>query len=130
MDICRAAINALSRRASGAFSVDLKENRAGLPCITEINAGRFFIGMTAFDQISAHGTATTFVALALNDPVALSYSYVTRPDYYVVRDLDILPGVFSAEDLFKTIARWDARPHPTPGTPNPARSPIRRPPTR
>src|SRR5262245_19560393 len=106
MDICRTAITALSRSASGAFSVDLKENRAGVPCITEINAGRFFIGMTAFDQVSRHPVASTFVRLAMREPVELAEPYVTPVDYYVVRDLDTLPGVVSARALFTDISRW------------------------
>jgi carbamoylphosphate synthase large subunit len=110
VETCRTAIGALSRRISGAFSVDLKENRAGIPCITEINAGRFFIGMTAFDQVSVQGTASTFVDLALGKrPVVLPDAYVTRPDHYVVRDLDTLPGVFSEEELLSGTTRRAAR---------------------
>ena len=40
VDVCRAAVEAVDHRASGAFSVDLKEDARGTPCITEINAGR------------------------------------------------------------------------------------------
>jgi carbamoylphosphate synthase large subunit len=116
VETSHAAIRALSRRASGAFSVDLKENRAGVPCITEINAGRFFIGMTAFDHVSKRGAATTFVDLALDQIVDLPEPYVTLADYYVVRDLDTLPGVFAAGDFFTAITRWPplAWPRPLP----------------
>jgi len=106
VDISRQAIRALSRTASGAFSVDLKENSEGVPCITEINAGRFFIGMTAFDQVSTHNTSTAYVRLALHEPLHLQDGYVTIPDHYVVRDLDTLPGVFSAEALFAGVNPW------------------------
>lgn len=102
---CRA-ITALSPAASGAFSVDLKENRAGVPCITEINAGRFFIGMTAFDQVSRHPVAGTFVRLAEGESVRLEEPDTTLPDFYVVRDLDTLPGVVSAAELLTDINRW------------------------
>ena len=100
VDISNRAIRAISPEASGAFSIDLKENAEGIPCITEINAGRFFIGMTAFDQVSKHSTSATYVCLALHQPLNLQDAYVTLPDHYVVRDLDTLPGVFSAEALF------------------------------
>lgn len=106
VDICRQAVLAISPLASGAFSIDLKENRDDIPCITEINAGRFFIGMTAFDHINRHSMAATYVHLSQGDAVMLPEGDVTVPDYYVVRDLDTLPGVFSAEDLFDTIALW------------------------
>jgi carbamoyl-phosphate synthase large subunit len=103
VDIARDAITALSPTASGAFSVDLKENRGGVPCITEINAGRFFIGMTAFDSVSKHSQAQTYVQLALGLPVDLSNPCATVEGYYVVRDLDTLPGVFHADDFFDGI---------------------------
>jgi carbamoylphosphate synthase large subunit len=105
VDISKRAIRALSPTASGAFSVDLKENAAGVPCVTEINAGRFFIGMTALDQVSKHAVASVFVCLALDGLVDLSEEYTTVPDYYVVRDLDTMPGIFSADDLFSGITR-------------------------
>jgi carbamoyl-phosphate synthase large subunit len=108
VDISCRAISALSPAASGAFSVDLKENREGVPCITEINAGRFFIGMTAFDHVSRHPVASTYVRLAHGDPIDLPERYTTLPDYYVVRDLDTLPGVVAAVDLFAGITRWPA----------------------
>jgi carbamoyl-phosphate synthase large subunit len=106
VDICNQAIRALSPRASGAFSVDLKENSEGVPCITEINAGRFFIGMTAFDQVSRHNTSITYVLLALREPVDLQNAYVTVSGHYVVRDLDTQPGVLSEDALFLGLTPW------------------------
>ena len=79
-----------------------------MPCITEINAGRFFIGMTAFDQVSRHSMAQTYADLALGEPLDLSEAYVTVADYYMVRDLDTLPGVYAAEALFDSIVKWPA----------------------
>jgi carbamoyl-phosphate synthase large subunit len=108
VDISSQAIRALSPTASGAFSVDLKENSEGVPCITEINAGRFFIGMTAFDQVSTYNTSIAYVRLAHHEPIDLPDAYVTIPDHYVVRDLDTLPGVFSADALFSSVIPWSA----------------------
>jgi len=106
VDICQQAICALAPTVSGAFSVDLKEDVEGIPCITEINAGRFFIGMTAFDDVSRHNTTTALIKLSLGEPLDLTDSYVTVPDHYVVRDLDTLPGVFSATDLLAGVNAW------------------------
>ena len=103
LDTCVRAIRALGRTASGAFSVDLKEDRDGVPCITEINAGRFFIGMTAFDHVGKHNMPHTYVKLALGEPVGLRDEYDAVEDYYLVRDLDTLPGVFHAAELFDGI---------------------------
>lgn len=103
VDICRDAVRALSSKVSGAFSIDLKEDRRGVPCITEINAGRFFIGMTAFDHVGKHNMPLTYVRLALGEPVDLREEYDAVEDFYLVRDLDTLPGVFHADDLFEEI---------------------------
>lgn len=103
LDVCRAAVRTLGPRVSGAFSVDLKEDRRGVPCVTEINAGRFFIGMTAFDHVGKHNMPLTFVRLALGEPVALREEYDAVDGYYLVRDLDTLPGVFHADELFDGI---------------------------
>jgi carbamoyl-phosphate synthase large subunit len=50
VEISRAAIAAVAPGASGAFSVDVKEDATGRPHVTEINAGRFF-GRDAFDRV-------------------------------------------------------------------------------
>jgi carbamoyl-phosphate synthase large subunit len=108
VDICQAAIRALSPTASGAFSIDLKENAGGIPCITEINAGRFFIGMTCFDHVSRSGTASTYVRLSLGEAIDVPEKYVTVPDHYIVRDLDNVPGVFKAHDFFSEIITYQS----------------------
>jgi hypothetical protein len=104
VEVCTAAVRALDPAASGAFSIDLKENEAGVPCITEINAGRFFIGMTAFDRIGVHNMSACFVRLALGEPLAIVEPYDCPPDYYLVRDLDTPPGVFHADEILHGLA--------------------------
>ncbi|HUM18054.1 MAG TPA: hypothetical protein VL086_20355 [Candidatus Nitrosotalea sp.] len=103
LETSRAAVRSLAPGVSGAFSVDLKENRRGVPCVTEINAGRFFIGMTAFDHVGKHNLPLTFARLALGEAVTLRDEYDAVEDYYLVRDLDTLPGVFHADELLDGI---------------------------
>jgi len=43
------------------------------------------------------------VRLALGEPVGLREEYDAVADYYLVRDLDTLPGVFHADELFEDI---------------------------
>ena len=101
------AIRALVPQGFGRLQRGPQGESRRHPCITEINAGRFFIGMTAFDEVSTHRVASVFVRLACNEIVDdVLTEYATVPDYYVVRDLDTLPGVFSADDLFSGITRW------------------------
>ena len=102
-EICREAVLAVDRGASGLFSIDLKANADGTPCVTEINAGRFFIGMTSFDRVCKHNMTLTYVRMALGEPVDLRDEYDVAVDYYLVRDLDTLPHVFHAQEMFDGI---------------------------
>jgi biotin carboxylase len=103
VDVCRRAIEAVAPATSGAFSIDLKENRLGVPCITEINAGRFFIGMTAFSHVGKHNMPAIFVRLACGETVTLREEYDAVEGYYLVRDLDNAPGVFQEDELFSEV---------------------------
>lgn len=100
VEVCHAAIKAVAPRASGAFSVDVKEDADGRPHVTEINAGRFFMAMTAFDRVLKHNIALIYVRLAMGERIDFGNPYDSVDDYYVVRDIDIKPGVFHANDFF------------------------------
>jgi carbamoyl-phosphate synthase large subunit len=106
--VCTAAIRALDEHASGVYCFDLKGDRDGTPCITEINAGRFSMSTNLYDLTGKHNMAALAVRLALDEPVDIQDEYDATDDYYMVRDGDTVPGVFHADDLFETI--HDARP--------------------
>ena len=59
--------------------------------------------MTAFDHVGKHNMPLTYVRLALGERVDMQDEYDAVEDYYLVRDLDTLPGVFHADDLFDGI---------------------------
>jgi carbamoyl-phosphate synthase large subunit len=105
-DICAAALRALDRRASGVFSVDLKEDAGGQPCVTEINAGRFCMITPIFDRTGTRNMALTYLQLAYGEPVTPGGDDPDQ-DYYLVRDLDTTPGIFREDALFDDIR--DAR---------------------
>lgn len=109
-DICVAAIRALGADVSGAFSVDLKEDAFGLPRITEINAGRFITMMNLFDFTGKRSMTATYVALALGEPVDGGDDYDVDEEHYFMRDVDTVPAIFHADELFMGIAdaRWPA----------------------
>jgi biotin carboxylase len=106
-DICVATIRALGENATGVFSIDLKENAGGVPCVTEVNAGRFCMITSLFDLTGKHNMAATFVRLALGEPVDIRHEFDVAGDHYLVRDLDTLPAILSADDVFDAIT--DAR---------------------
>lgn len=102
-----AAVRAVDPSASGAFSVDLKEDGSGRPCVTEINVGRFLTGSPIFDLTGKHNMSLTYVRLALKEQVDIDPVYDVVEDYYMIRDLDALPDVFHADALHAGIE--DAR---------------------
>jgi carbamoyl-phosphate synthase large subunit len=107
VEACTRAIRAIDPRASGTFNFDLRENADGVPCITEINAGRFPSGNLIYDLTGRHNLAATFVRLALGQPVELREEYEAAEGWYSVRDLDTPTGIFRDEELFDRIE--DAR---------------------
>jgi DNA/RNA endonuclease YhcR with UshA esterase domain len=78
-----------------------------MPCITEINAGRFGMSTNIFDLPGKHNMASTYVQLALDEPVEISDRYDITEDYYMVRDVDTTPSLYSSDELFEGIE--DAR---------------------
>ena len=98
------------RDRRGAFRAIVEEAEA-TPAerrITEINAGRFSLSTNVYDLVGRHNMAVTYVRLALGDQVAIREQYDVAEDYYMVRDLDTLPGIFHAEAFLGGMI--DARP--------------------
>ena len=106
--VCAAALQAVDPRASGVFSIDLRADVAGEPCVTEINAGRFCMITNVFDLTGKHNMAALYVELALGEPVELRDEYDVAEDVYLVRDLDTVPGIFHADDFFRDIDEVEA----------------------
>ena len=106
-EVTTSAVRALGQDLSGLFSVDLKEDGEGTVCVTEINAGRFLAGTNLLDLTGKHNMAATYVQLALGERVETLEETDESAEYYMVRDVDTLPGVFQAEEFFSGIE--DAR---------------------
>jgi biotin carboxylase len=107
VDLGTRAIRLLDRRASGVFSVDLKEDAGGTPCITEINAGRFTSATNLFDLTGKHSMVTTYVRVALGDAPEIDEPYDVAEGYYMLRGIDAPPRIFHADEVLDAIQ--DAR---------------------
>jgi carbamoyl-phosphate synthase large subunit len=109
------AIRAVDRRATGVFAVDLKEDAAGLPRVTEINAGRFTSSTNLLDLTGKHNMTAVYLALARGAPVDLHEEYEGTEHHYMLRDIDAAPRVFHADEFFDGVqdARWPRRNAPT-----------------
>ena len=102
---CEAALGVIDPGAHGVFNFDLKENEAGIPCITEINAGRFAMITNIYDLTGRHNMAASYARLGCGEAVPIDDPYDDPGEYYLVRDLDTLPGVFGADELFEGVER-------------------------
>lgn len=100
--ICADAVRAVDDAASGVFAVDLKEDRHGVPRVTEINAGRFFMITNVFDLTGRVNLAAVYVRLAAGERVE-PLRDDDAPEHYLVRDLDTTPGLFPTASLFEGV---------------------------
>ncbi len=103
VDVCTRALTAFGPKTSGVFSIDLRESEARVPNVTEVNAGRFCMITNIFDFTGRHNMAGLYVRLALGARVDIRREFETAGDYYLVRDLDTLPGIFHADAFFDGI---------------------------
>jgi hypothetical protein len=100
---CEAALNVVDPRAHGIFFFDLKENEAGVPCVTEINAGRFAMSTNIYDLVGRYNMAATYARLGCGDPVNIEDPYDYPGEYYLVRELDTPLGIFPVGEFFEHI---------------------------
>lgn len=88
-DIATRAVLAVDTAPHGIYSVDLKENSHGVPCVTEINAGRFFTTSNFFAAASLN-MPYLYTRLAFGEPVAPLPRYnVLDAGLYWVRMVDM-----------------------------------------
>jgi carbamoylphosphate synthase large subunit len=118
IELCERVVRALEPRASGMFSVDLKEDRDGNPCVMEVNAGRFCMITSFYDLAGKYNMADAFLRAAFDEPLHMFGGRdVTAEDHYLVRDLDTEPGIFNFEALFEGIREVRPRTRQRGGTP-------------
>jgi carbamoyl-phosphate synthase large subunit len=107
VELTRAAVHALSPSASGMFSLDIKEDRGGHPCVTEINIGRVFSTTLLFDLVGRYNIAALYTRLALGEDLGVWDEYDDAPDYYFIREIDRPPTILHADELIGGV--WDVR---------------------
>ena len=98
-----AAVRALERHPTGAFFVELKETADGVPAITEINAGRFPSGVTTLLAVGKDNMVALFASAAAGKAVTAAEPLGSAMEYYLVRDIDSEPAVFSTAELLEGI---------------------------
>lgn len=95
--IATQAMWKIDKKAHGIFCIDMKENKYGMPLITEINAGRFFTTSNFFSHYGAN-MPDTYVKLGIGGSVEKLPKYNAIPkDIVWVRVIDSLPQGFKNE---------------------------------
>lgn len=87
--IATEAVRAVDKRATGVFCIDMKENKQGIPCITEINCGRFF---TTNNFFSAAGCNMPYyyIKMAYGEKLPNLPKYNAIPEgWYWIRTIDM-----------------------------------------
>lgn len=98
--ICRNAIKALDNEATGIFCVDLKENEAGIPCVTEINIGRFFT-TSMFFTAAGSNMPYYFILMGYKEKLPNLPMYDAVPkDLYWCRQIDCGQVMFNENELW------------------------------
>jgi carbamoyl-phosphate synthase large subunit len=87
-DVATRAVLAIDNNPNGIFCIDLKENKQGIPCITEINSGRFFTTSNFFAKLGVN-MQYIYVKLAYKEkipelpkcnPILEGYYWIRLPD--------------------------------------------------
>jgi predicted ATP-grasp superfamily ATP-dependent carboligase len=102
-DVCTRAVQSIDPQATGMFCIDLKEDRNGTPCITEINIGRFFMITPVFNSAGRHNMVELYLALAFGENVVIEdrerYGDIGSEETFLVRELDNEPAVLTGEQI-------------------------------
>jgi len=102
-DLVIAGVRAIEPMASGVFCFDAREDAAGVPRLTELNAGRFGLSAILLDLAGKVNMAETYVRLAMGEPMEPISEPEPSDDWYIVRDYDGAPAVLRADDFFTGI---------------------------
>ena len=97
-DIAEMAVKAVDRRASGAYSIDLKEDEDGKPCVTEVDAGKFHSTMPLWGYVAIRhlklpwysNLAELYVTLGVKGKLrgGIPAHDLIPSGYYLIRNID------------------------------------------
>jgi hypothetical protein len=105
-DVALRAIRALDPNPCGAYCVDIKESAAGVPNVTEINAGRFFTTSNFFAAAGLN-MPDLLMRCALGEQLAGLGSSPLPADLYWIRMVDMGYALIPGDELDR-FPRFDA----------------------
>jgi carbamoyl-phosphate synthase large subunit len=89
-DVATKAVLAVDKKATGIFCVDLKENYKSIPCVTEINCGRFFTTSFFFATMGCN-MPDYYIKLGLELDINKFTNNTLNPGVYWIRSVDTSP---------------------------------------
>jgi carbamoyl-phosphate synthase large subunit len=102
-EMCVETVRAVDPQATGLFCIDFKEDQKGLPCVTEINIGRFFMITSLFNSVGRHNMAELYPRLAFGESPEVSpeerFGDIGSEVTYLIREIDNEPEVLTENEL-------------------------------
>jgi carbamoyl-phosphate synthase large subunit len=90
--IGKQTIEAISKEPNGVFGVDMRENTEEIPCVTEINPGRFFTPSFMYAKAGYNIVKTFFEkALDLQPSTVIKPRAEIKENTYWIRGIDATP---------------------------------------
>jgi carbamoyl-phosphate synthase large subunit len=87
--IATEAVKTIDKKATGIFCVDMKENKQGVPSITEINCGRFFTTSNFFSTAGSN-MPYFYIKMAYGEKLPNLPKYNAIPKgWYWIRTIDM-----------------------------------------
>lgn len=100
-NIAMDAVNSITKKPNGIFSIDFKENEERTPCVTEINPGRFFTPTYMYVEAGIN-LPEIYLKLAFNEPISkLPKFNAFKQKIFWIRGIDIDPVSIKALDILK-----------------------------
>jgi carbamoyl-phosphate synthase large subunit len=101
-EIATKAVEAIDEKPNGVFGIDMKSNKDGIPCVTEINAGRFYTTNNFYAHLGCN-MPWIYIKLAFNEEIPYVKKYnCTEAGYYWIRLPDAGP-ILVKEGNFRSI---------------------------
>lgn len=92
-------VNSITKKPNGIFSIDFKENKEGVPCVTEINPGRFFTPSYIYVEAGIN-LPEIYLKLAFDEPIPkLPQFNAFKRKIFWIRGIDIEPVPTEALDV-------------------------------
>ncbi len=84
------SIRAIDEMPDGVFGVDLKENAQGVPCVTEVNPGRFFTPSYMYAK-AGYNIVRAYFQVAFDQSVEIGPRFSAGNELFWIRGIDANP---------------------------------------